>query len=45
MVSALASSSVTFPLSVSEKVLVSDWDLLLQQREQEKESGELVKLQ
>lgn len=28
MVSALASSSVTFPRSVSVKVLVSDWDLL-----------------
>lgn len=28
MVSALASSSVTFPRNVSVKVLVSDWDLL-----------------
>lgn len=28
MVSALASSSVAFPLSVSVKVLVNDWDLL-----------------
>lgn len=28
MVSALASSSVTLPLNVSVKVLVSDWDLL-----------------
>lgn len=28
MVSALASSSVTFPRRVSVKVLVSDWDLL-----------------